>query len=260
MPYVKLDNVSLYFPTRQKASGGKAVAEGPEVAGNLVTTGAGRLAVQALDGVSLELKNGTRLGIIGSNGSGKTTLLRVMAGIYAPTSGHAEVDGRIATMFALGLGMQQDASGYRNIILSGLVAGASRRQIKSALADIVEFTELGEYLHLPLRTYSQGMSMRLKFACATAFQPDILLLDEWIGAGDEDFQKKAQDRLKTLLEDSGIVVLATHNIALMRNVADQVIWLEKGRVRMMGPVQEVLDQRGAEREKLRRERNENTKQ
>ena len=251
MPKLILNNVSLHFPTSKSASHKTIVSEGgPAVAGNMIQTGRGKLAIQALEDVSLALADGARLGVIGPNGSGKTTLLRVMAGIYEPNSGRVESSGKISTMFSLGLGMQSDASGYRNILLSGLVSGASRTQIRRVLPEIVEFTELSEYLDFPLRTYSQGMAMRLKFACATAFQPDILLLDEWIGAGDEDFQSKAQKRMQELLSHTGIVVLATHNVNLMRNVVDTVVWLEKGKVRMIGPTQEVLDARGAERRRL----------
>jgi len=250
MAHLILKNVGLSFPTQQRADkGAPQSGQAPDVAGNLVRTRGGKLAIQALQDVSVELQDGGRLGIIGSNGSGKTTLLRVMAGIYAPTSGSVDVSGRVATMFSLGLGMQPDASGLRNIYLSGLVSGASRRQIRQLLPGIIEFTELGDYLNMPLRTYSQGMAMRLKFACATAFQPDILLLDEWIGAGDEEFQTKAQERMSTMLSDSGIVVLATHNIALMRSIVDTVIWLEKGVVQMVGPTQTVLDARGAARKR-----------
>ncbi len=249
MVHIALDKIHLHFPTSEKASkdmdGDRN--SGLAVAGNLIRTSGNRLAVAALHNVSLTLREGDRLGIVGSNGSGKTTLLRVMAGIFSPTAGAVDVEGRIATMFTIGLGMQGDASGLRNIYLSGIVSGATRKQIKKVLPEIIEFTELGEYLHLPLRTYSQGMAMRLKFACATAFQPDILLLDEWIGAGDADFQKKAQARMSSLLADSGIVVLASHNITLMRNIAEKVLWLEKGQVQMFGPTEDVLEAFGAAR-------------
>lgn len=249
MVHITLDKVHLHFPTSEKAAKDMDgdEDEGPAVAGNLIKSAGNRLAVAALQNVSLTLTEGDRLGIIGSNGSGKTTLLRVMAGIYSPTAGRVESEGRTATMFSIGLGMQADASGLRNIYLSGIVSGASRKQIHTVLPDIIEFTELGEYLHLPLRTYSQGMAMRLKFACATAFQPDILLLDEWIGAGDADFQKKAQARLSSLLDESGIVVLASHNMKLMRDTAEKVLWLEKGQVRMFGPADEVMEAFAASR-------------
>ena len=191
-----------------------------------------RPGILALKNVSIELNEGDTLGIVGSNGAGKSTLLRLMAGIYSPTRGVVRTEGNISTMFNIGLGMQLDASGMQNIMLSGIIAGHSRKQIEKVLPDIIDFTELGDFLHLPVRTYSQGMAMRLKFACATAFSPEILLLDEWIGAGDAEFQAKAQDRMKELLSDAGIVVLATHNEKLMKSTANRAIWLERGTVMM----------------------------
>ena len=245
MTHVIVDNVTMVYPTqlRRKAPEQSEL----DVAGKLIPQKNGFLGVLALNNVSINLKTGSRLGIIGANGSGKSTMLRLMAGIYNPTKGHVSVSGRISTMFSLGVGMQMESSGYRNIVLSGLVAGATKAQIQEVIPDIVEFTELGDYLHLPIRMYSKGMAMRLKFACATAFQPEIVLLDEWIGAGDNDFRDKAEERLERLLMNSGIIVLATHNIKLMQSIATEVLWLEKGQVIAQGPTQEILDKRAVQR-------------
>ncbi|RIJ17358.1 ABC transporter ATP-binding protein [Henriciella mobilis] len=257
MTQIKLENVTLTFPTAAKArrvgEAETANRESRRVAGQIDRDKRNRLSVSALRSVSLELNDGDRFGIIGSNGSGKTTLLRVMGGIYTPQKGRVLTKGRIATMFSMGIGMNAEATGLQNIYLSGLMAGANRRQIKQVVPEIIEFTELGDYVHLPIRTYSQGMAMRLKFACATAFRPDIVLLDEWIGAGDEDFQEKAQVRINELLEKAGIIVIASHNLQLIRSVATKVIWLERGEVRMIGETQTVLDARAAERKRLAEE-------
>ena len=255
MAHIRLDNVTLHYPTNQKSASEESDRAGDiKVAGRLVETGRGRVSVQAVEAVTLSLEDGDRLGIIGSNGSGKTSLLRLMAGIYSPTAGQVSVEGRVAAMFSIGLGMQGEASGLRNIYLSGLVSGATRKQIKAAIPEIVAFTELGDYINMPIRTYSQGMSMRLKFACATAFRPDIVLLDEWIGAGDADFQDKAQKRLSSLLEGAGIVVIASHNRQLIRRVSNKLLWLERGRVMAFGEPEAVLEKRAAAEKEAGRQR------
>ncbi|MEO0983320.1 MAG: ABC transporter ATP-binding protein [Pseudomonadota bacterium] len=242
MTRILIDNASLIFKTRAQRKPAPEQAGAPAVAGDVVTDEKGRrIGIKALADVSLDLHPGDRLGIIGSNGAGKTTLLRMMAGIYAPSSGTVVVEGRVSAMFNLGLGMQLDASGLQNIVLSGLIAGASRAQIDRAIPDIVTFTELGDFLDMPVRTYSQGMAMRLKFACATAFRPEILLLDEWIGAGDADFQAKARERMDALVSSAGIVVLATHNQTLMKRVVNKAIWLEKGHMKGFGPAGEIIE-------------------
>ncbi len=200
----------------------------------------GDIRIAALHDISLSLKAGDRLGILGRNGSGKTTLLKTMAGIYPPHSGLVAVEGKVATLFNMGLGMNVDASGYENIILSGLVAGLKQDDIIGMVDEIADFTGLGDFLELPVRTYSQGMAMRLKFACATAFKADILLLDEWLGAGDASFQDKASHRMKHLVKNSGIVVLATHNPKLMQKVCNRAILLDRGRIIKRGSVDEVM--------------------
>ncbi|MEO1028985.1 MAG: ATP-binding cassette domain-containing protein [Pseudomonadota bacterium] len=240
MAYLDLNNVTLHYPTSGASTNSIGQGDGSAVAGQFVRSARGGMAVQAIDRLTLSLKDGDRLGIIGSNGSGKTTLLQIMAGILSPVGGAVAASGRIATMFSIGLGMQADASGMRNIYLAGLVAGATRQQIKASIPDIEDFTGLGDYLQLPVRTYSHGMAMRLRFACATAFQPDIILLDEWIGAGDAEFQEKARLRLEHLLKRAGIVVIASHNRQLIRRVSNMLLWLERGKVRAHGGVDDVL--------------------
>lgn len=257
MAYIELQDASLQYPTNLRRAETEKQPENIKVAGKLVHTGLMGVSVQAIEPLTLKLTDGDRLGIIGSNGSGKTSLLRMLAGIYSPTSGSVEVDGRVASMFSIGLGMQPEATGMRNIKLAGLVAGASSKQIKAALPDIKAFTELGEYLKMPIRTYSQGMSMRLKFACATAFKPDIVLLDEWIGAGDFEFQKKAGIRLNNLLSDAGIIVVATHNRPLIKRMTNKLIWLERGKLMGYGPTEQILEQKDEAEKKASREMQKN---
>lgn len=165
----------------------------------------------ALRDLSLNLKSGDRLGVMGPNGAGKSTLLRVIAGIYAPTSGSIEVKGRIASLIDISLGMELEASGYENIRMRGVMMGLSLKQIKSLEEEIADFTELGPYLNMPIRSYSTGMHMRLGFAVSTAVPADILLMDEWLSVGDEAFKIKAEKRLEDYVNKSSILVLASHS-------------------------------------------------
>lgn len=215
----------------------------PAVRGGAVRTTDGSNGFNALSDISLNINSGDRVGLVGKNGSGKSTLLRVMAGIYPPTNGCVEVEGKISSLFNMGLGMQIEYSGIRNIHLSNLLGGVAKKDRAAAVADVAAFTELGDFLNSAVRTYSSGMGMRLKFACATALQPDILLLDEWIGAGDAEFQSKATDRMNKLVDSAGIVVLATHNIPLMKKICNKAIWLDEGSILKSGDIGEVLDAR-----------------
>lgn len=196
--------------------------------------------VEALDDINLHLEHGARVGLVGHNGAGKTTLLRVLAGIYEPNSGLIEVDGQVAPMFDKALGMDPDSSGYDNILLRGLFLGMSRREIAKRADGIAEFTELGDFLNLPIRTYSAGMRTRLAFAVSTAIDPDILLLDEGIGAGDAAFLQKAKKRLQAFTDKAAIIVLASHSDGLITRMCTSAIWMERGRIEMIGETKEVL--------------------
>jgi ABC-type polysaccharide/polyol phosphate transport system ATPase subunit len=239
--YLRASNVSLYF----KLTGHHddlPDAPADRKLGGMIESYKGRQFVRALDNISLDLRQGDRLAIIGHNGSGKSTLLRVLAGIYHPQQGIVECDRAVSSLFNISLGFRADASGYRNILLKGLIAGKTRGEIDRLLPGIAEFTELGPYLHMPLRTYSQGMAMRLAFAIATAFSNDILLMDEWIGAGDAQFLEKAVSRMTSFVDSAQILVLASHSASLLRRVANKAIWLESGRIRAVGSVDDLLSQ------------------
>lgn len=184
--------------------------------------------VTALSGLNLELKAGDRLGLIGHNGSGKTTLLRALSGAYEPDEGTIDVHGRIAALLDLSLGIDPTATGYENIRLRGRIAGLSSREIDARMDEIAEFTGLGPFLAMPVKTYSAGMQGRLAFAAATAVESDVLLMDEWIAVGDADFQKVAHKRLLKLVERAGILVLATHEAPLLRLYCNKVMKLEGG--------------------------------
>jgi ABC-type polysaccharide/polyol phosphate transport system ATPase subunit len=198
--------------------------------------------VSALNDVSLDIRAGDRVAIIGANGAGKTTLLRVLAGIYHPTSGSVDVLGRCLPLFDLSAGFDEEATGYENIMRRGLVIGARRSEIDARRAEIAEFTELGDRLDLPLRTYSSGMMLRLIFAVATAVEGEIVLLDEWIGVGDQQFRKKARQRLDEIVVRAGILVLASHDVALIKSTCNRAILLEEGRIVAAGATDEILGQ------------------
>ena len=205
----------------------KALARVVAVGGKLGRH-AGVTDVTALQGVNLQLKAGDRLGLIGHNGSGKTTLLRALSGAYEPDEGVIEVQGRIAALLDLSLGVDPTATGYENIRLRGRIAGLSGREIDERMDEIAGFTGLGPFLAMPVKTYSAGMQARLAFAAATAVEADVLLMDEWIAVGDADFQKLAHKRLLKLVERAGILVLASHEVDLLRLYCNKVMRLDGG--------------------------------
>ncbi|MGY3359011.1 ABC-type polysaccharide/polyol phosphate transport system ATPase subunit [Bradyrhizobium sp. GM0.4] len=198
--------------------------------------------VSALNDVNLDIRAGDRVAIIGANGAGKTTLLRVLAGIYHPTSGSVDVLGRCLPLFDLSAGFDEEATGYENIMRRGLVIGARRSEIDAKRGEIAAFTELGDRLDLPLRTYSSGMMLRLIFAVATAVEGEIVLLDEWIGVGDQQFRKKARQRLDEIVVRAGILVLASHDIELIKSTCNRAILLEEGWIVAAGATDEILGQ------------------
>jgi len=198
------------------------------VGGRLGSSMAGAAEVTAITNLDLELKAGDRLGLIGHNGSGKTTLLRALSGAYEPDEGAIDVHGRIAPLLNLSLGIDPSATGYDNIRLRGRIAGLSSREIDEKMDEIAEFTGLGPFLAMPVKTYSAGMQARLAFSAATAVDADVLLMDEWISVGDADFQKLAHKRLLNLVERAGILVLASHDLDLLRLYCNKVMRMEGG--------------------------------
>ena len=197
--------------------------------------------VEALKDINLHLQDGDRVGLVGHNGAGKSTLLRLLSGIYEPTRGSAVVRGRVAPVFDLGVGMDPEISGYENIIIRGLFLGQTRKAINRKMDEIAEFSELGDYLAMPLRTYSTGMRIRLALGVVTSIDPEILLLDEGIGAVDAAFMAKARSRLVEMVKRSGILVFASHSNEFLAQLCDSALWIDHGEIRQAGPVDEVVE-------------------
>ncbi len=210
------------------------------VGGQIGQGSAGRVVVKALDGISFDVREGDRVGLLGHNGSGKTTLLRTLSGIYEPVQGVIQTSGRVVPLFDLQLGTDVDATGIENIWMRGRLLGLTTQQIKYALDDIAEFTELGEYLYMPTRTYSTGMMMRLAFAISTSIHPEILVLDEMIGAGDAGFINRAEARLKSFLDRAGILFIASHSTTILQRWCNKGMRLESGKLVAYGPLDDVI--------------------
>ena len=198
------------------------------------------VVIEALRDITMTLRMGDRVGLVGHNGAGKSTLLRLLSGIYEPTRGRTAIRGRVAPVFDLGVGMDPEITGYENIIIRGLFLGQTRKQMLAKVDEIAEFTELGEYLSMPLRTYSTGMRVRLAMGVVTSIDPEILLLDEGIGAVDAEFLKKVQVRLQALVERSGILVFASHSNEFLARLCKTAMWIDHGTVRMHGGIEEVV--------------------
>ena len=199
------------------------------------------ISIMALRDISLTLNKGDRLGLIGRNGAGKSTLLRVLSGVYEPPIGKVRIEGAVSALTDLMMGMDPEATGFENIILRSVFLGISIDQAKRSVREIEEFSELGNFMHLPMRTYSAGMKLRLAFAVTTAVTPEILIMDEVIGAGDIAFLAKAEARLKRIIGDSHILVLATHDESMMRRFCNKAALMQEGRLIKLGSVGEVLD-------------------
>jgi lipopolysaccharide transport system ATP-binding protein len=236
---IRLENVTLRYPV------------GPYVKGSIKTglfslfghrplESRQRDHVTALDGVSLTIGRGERVGIIGRNGAGKSTTLQTIAGIYPVAGGRITVEGRLQSLFNIGLGFEPDATGRENILYRGLAMGFSPAAIAARTEEIIAFAELGDFINLPVRTYSSGMYVRLAFAISTCLEGDILLIDEVFGAGDEAFRKKAIARLRGLVAAAEIVVMVAHDMPLLQSFCSRVLWLDKGHVRMDGDAATVI--------------------
>ena len=243
MAEIILKNVVAEFPIYGTQPSLRNALFGRVVGGVLrrQSDNAKRMAVRALDDVSLTVNHGDQLGIVGHNGAGKSTMLRIFAGIYEPNQGTISVEGRISPLFSTSPGLDLDDTGYENIVTCGLLLGMSRDEIERKLPEIEAFSELSDYLALPARTYSTGMLVRLGFAVATAINPEILLLDEELGAVDARFAARAAERVESLIERSSIVVLASQSEDLIRKICNRAILLDHGRVIADGPTAEVLE-------------------
>lgn len=233
MAKISFENVSVDFPI-YNANGRSLKKRLIQVAtgGQLGADQQGRVVVRALDGLSFSLKNGDRVGLVGHNGAGKSTLLRVLAGVYTPSSGLAAIEGEIGSLIDISLGIDPEATGRENIYLRGALLGMNRAEIAGHIEDITEFSELGDFIDMPLRTYSSGMHLRLAFAVSTVVRPEILLMDEWLSVGDEGFKHKAEIRMNELIGGTKILVIASHSRDLVLKTCNRAIWLEHGKIKM----------------------------
>ena len=229
-------NIPIYDVSRASL---KKALFGRAIGGRFARSGA-HLTVRALKSISFEACGGDRIALVGDNGSGKSTLLRVISKVYPPTNGSLTITGDVSPMFDATLGMSLDATGLENIQIAGTIRGMTRAQIKNCLSDIADFTELGDYLKVPVRTYSNGMMLRLAFAIATTREPDILLIDEIIGAGDEAFFAKATMRLHKIVGRSRILMVAAHQEDTLRRLCNKAIWLSRGNLIAYGDIDSVL--------------------
>ena len=233
---VRVDQVSITYRTTFERK--------PTLKQALVRFGRGERAVRevrALKNVSFEVPTGTSMGIIGANGAGKSTLMRAMAGILPPTSGSIEVWGKASTLLALGVGFNQNLSGRENIILGGLASGLSRREVEERAVDVAEWTELGDFIDMPMNTYSSGMAARVGFSVAVHMQPDILMIDEALSTGDAHFREKASAKMSELRDSARAMFLISHGLGSIAEMCNDCIWLDKGRLMMRGRPDEVID-------------------
>lgn len=229
MARISIENLTVEFAIFGASSRSLKNQILSQATGGRVMSGARDIiTVRAIDGLNLEIKEGDRVGLVGHNGSGKTTLLRVLAGIYKPSAGAITIEGEVGTLLDPHAGMDPESTGIENIYLRGYMMGMSRREIASKLDEIAEFTDLGDFLNLPMRTYSAGMFARLAFAVSTSAQNDILLIDEGIGAGDAAFRKKVQERIESLFRRTPIVILASHSEGLIEEFCNRRLQLERG--------------------------------
>jgi lipopolysaccharide transport system ATP-binding protein len=240
MAHINFENAFVEFPIfnatgRSFTSSILKVATG----GMLDSDPNGRVLVKALIDISFSLHEGDRVALLGHNGAGKSTMLRALGSVYAPTRGTADIVGRVGSLIDINLGINPEATGRENVFIRGQLLGLTKKEISTKYQEIVDFAELGNFMEMPVRTYSTGMHLRLAFAVSTVVRPEILLMDEWLSVGDADFQHKAEARLRELVSETKILVIATHSRALVESVCNRAIWLEHGQIKMDGPASEV---------------------
>ncbi len=233
---VRVEDLSITFRTTFERR--------PTLKQALVRLGRGQRAVrevEALKNVTFEVKTGTAMGIIGSNGAGKSTLMRAMAGILPPSDGSVEVWGKASTLLALGVGFNKDLSGRENIVLGGLASGLSRREVEERADEVADWTEIGEFIDMPMKTYSSGMQARVGFSVAVHMKPDILMIDEALSTGDAHFREKANAKMGELRESARAMFLVSHGLGSIKEMCNQAIWLDHGTLMMRGEPDEVVD-------------------
>lgn len=242
MASIEFKHVSIDFPiyntsSRSLKNSLLRIATG----GQLEADGKGCVVVRALDDLNFSIKDGERVALLGHNGAGKSTLLRALSHVYAPSSGTVRIKGQIGSLIEISLGIDPEFTGRENIYFRGRLLGMTKAEIIKHTDHIIEFSGLGNFIDMPLRTYSTGMHLRLAFAISTLLRPEILLMDEWLSVGDEDFVHKAEARMKEIVQSSNILVIATHSYELVINTCNRAIWLEHGKIKMDGDAKKVAD-------------------
>lgn len=240
MALIDFRGVNIEFPV-YNASGRSLKKRLVQVAtgGQLGADLQGHVVVKALEGLTFRFEDGDRVGLVGHNGAGKSTLLRVLSGVYYPTLGTRVIEGTVGSLIDISLGIDPEATGRENLYVRGALLGISRSVLASQLDEIIEFSELGDFIDMPVRTYSSGMHLRLAFSVSTIVRPDILLMDEWLSVGDEGFKQKAEARMTDLVHATKILVIASHSRDLILRTCNRALWLEHGKVRMDATPMEV---------------------
>jgi homopolymeric O-antigen transport system ATP-binding protein len=237
MAHMELDGVGLTFRVRPQ----KSLTLKEFLIGQMFRPSRNpAIEVRALHDVTLSVRQGDRLGIIGHNGAGKSTLLRLLAGIYPPTAGCMEVEGRISSLFDIALGFETEANGWENIAYRCYLQGETPRSVRRKRDAIAEFSELGDFLNMPVRYYSAGMMVRLAFSIATAIDPEILLVDEVLSVGDMAFQNKAAARMNEMMAKAHLMVLVSHDLSAVARLCNRIVWMDHGRPLQVGPADEVI--------------------
>jgi ABC-type polysaccharide/polyol phosphate transport system ATPase subunit len=240
MSYINIQNTSVLFSiynSKTRSIKNQLVS----AIGGTVKSIDNTVYVRALDNINIEIKKGERVGLLGHNGAGKSTLLKVISGIYEPTEGIVKTEGYISSLTDITMGMDPENSGYDNIIMRCIFMGMTFKEANEKIEDIIKFSELEEYIELPMRTYSTGMTLRLAFTIATSITPEILIMDEMIGAGDAAFIEKARKRSMELIKKTKIMVISSHDMSIMKDICTRGIWMEKGKIRMDGKINDVVE-------------------
>ncbi|MBH9972592.1 MULTISPECIES: ABC transporter ATP-binding protein [Commensalibacter] len=240
MPSITVKNLYISFPLYHENMRNLRKITNIFLSGRLSEDKHRKIYVQSLRDISFSIKGGERVGLIGTNGAGKTTLLRTMSGIYEPVSGHLRIEGHISSLLDPSVGMNPELTGRENIRLRCYIDGVPHKQMNEIEEKVIEFSELGPYIDLPVKTYSSGMNLRLGFGLITAIDPQILLMDEWFMTGDEGFMLKATHRLENIVKKSQILIISTHSPQILIKWCNRIIWLEQGFLKMDGTPQEVL--------------------
>lgn len=241
MAYITLEKASVVLPIfNSSARSITNTLVSAATGGVLTAQKGGHLSIEALKDIDLQIVAGDRIGIVGHNGSGKSTLLRLLSGVYEPSSGKIRRSGTVSSLVDISLGINGENTGRENIYLRGKLMGLTKKEIEEKIDEIIEFSELGDYINLPVRIYSSGMLLRLAFSVSTSITADILIMDEWLSVGDGAFAERSSQRLRNLVDESEILVFASHTRELLEETCNKIVWLEHGLIKKVGPTQEIL--------------------